>query len=170
MKQEEGWVVCRAFKKLSPNHKQQGFEHWNNSYFAGARSDNNHIYRPPSFPAINNLDHLINHGSTTNHYPPFQSDGSCSQIFDLPKLDSPSMSTSFTTNDNNVEEAEDETRNNVGYDQQHSVWRSFDKLLDCQEMEPSSFSYTNMPLAPHINDELDAHAHITHVLECFHDL
>lgn len=169
-------MVCRAFKKLSPTHKQ-GFENWNNSYYG--RSNNTHYnIIPPSFPTTsNNLDHhLINHEVTPNldhhhhhHLPLFQSEGSSGQIFELPKLDSPTISTSFTTNDNNFEETEDDTKN-FGYDHhQHSVWKSFDKLLDSQEIEPSSFAYANMPLVPH-NDELDGHGHISHFLECFHDL
>ncbi|KAH6836033.1 vascular related NAC-domain protein 7, partial [Perilla frutescens var. hirtella] len=164
--QEEGWVVCRAFKKVGPSHKQ-GFEQWNNSYYA--RSDSNHYMLPSLFPnsmssaLINNLD-LINHRTENldHHHPPFPSEGclKSSQMIELPKLDSPSISTSFTTNDNNFEETEDETRN-LGYDQQHSVWKSFDKLLASQTIEPSSFAYSNMPLVPH-NDELDDHGHISH--------
>lgn len=172
--QEEGWVVCRAFKKLSPTHKQ-GFESWNNSlYYARSDSSSSH-YSLPSFPnslnspTINiNQDLIINHGAANldhdHHHPPFPSHDclmikSTSHMIELPKLDSPSISTSF---DKNLEE-DQETRING--------WKRFDKLLDCEASEPSSFAYTNMGLVP-LNDhhELDDHAHITHVLECFHDL
>ncbi|KAG6406053.1 hypothetical protein SASPL_133649 [Salvia splendens] len=123
-------------------------------FWEETRLSNNHSHTstPPSFPMIENLDHHLL----------FQSDGS-SHIFELPKLDSPSISTSFTTNDNSFEEAEDEMR---------SVWNNLEKLLDSQETEPSSFpfAYSNMPLAPHKhnNDELEAHAHIASAV--FHAL
>ncbi|KAI3460652.1 hypothetical protein Pfo_017315 [Paulownia fortunei] len=177
--QEEGWVVCRAFKKPSPSHKQ-GFEAWNNTYYV--RSDSSH-YRPPSFSStpstsIQNFD-LLNQGTNLNQlpFPPESLKSSHSlfesQMVELPKLDSPSISTSFTTNDNNFEHSgvanednEDEKRN---FGDQYSEWESFDKLLASQVIGPSSYPYTNMPLLPH-NDELDAQNHISHVLECFPDL
>lgn len=171
--QEEGWVVCRAFKKLSPTHKQ-GYESWNNSYYARSDSSSSSHYGLPSFPnslnspTININQDLINHGAANldHHHPPFPSHDclikSTSHMIELPKLDSPSISTSFTTNDNNLEEDQETMING---------WKRFDKLLDCEAIEPSSFAYTNMGLVPH-NDhhELDDHAHISHVLECFHDL
>lgn len=178
MKQEEGWVVCRAFKKPCPSHKQ-GFEPWNNGYYV--RSDSSY-YRPPSFPStmsstvIHNFD-LVNHGTNLDQ-PPFPSESFKSSnspfespMIELPNLDSPSISTSFTTNDNNFEQAnediiEDEKRN-LG--NQFSDWKSFDKLLASQFIGPSSYAYTNMPLVPHY-DDLDAQNQICHVLECFPDL
>ncbi|KAG8378404.1 hypothetical protein BUALT_Bualt08G0133900 [Buddleja alternifolia] len=164
--QEEGWVVCRAFKKPSPSHKQ-GFEAWNNAYYI--RNSTN--YRPPSYPSTSTLIHNfdpLNQGTNFNQPQLFEN-----QMVDLPKLDSPSISTSFATNDNNFdhsttavanEEIEDEKGS---FGNEFSEWKSFDKLLESQVIgTSSSYGYTNMPLVPH-NDELDAQ---NHLLECFPDL
>ncbi|KAL2467634.1 NAC domain-containing protein 30 [Forsythia ovata] len=48
--QEEGWVVCRAFKKPIPNQKQ-GYEAWNNVYYTRSINSN---YRPSSYPSTPN--------------------------------------------------------------------------------------------------------------------
>ncbi|KAL0326308.1 UNVERIFIED_CONTAM: NAC domain-containing protein 30 [Sesamum radiatum] len=130
--QEEGWVVCRAFKKPNPSHKQA----------------------------------LISTGESQG-YSPFES-----QVVELPKLDSPSISTSFATNDTNFEhsfvaneETEDEKSN---FGNQFSDWN---QLLATQVTGVSSYAYTNMPLLPNSDDELDAQNHLSHVLDqCFPDL
>ncbi|KAL8482595.1 hypothetical protein ACS0TY_028676 [Phlomoides rotata] len=154
--QEEGWVVCRAFKKPNPSHKQ-GLDAWN--YM------NRNNYRPPSYPnnlLHNTFDHNLNH-ATNFHQPQFpQLDTlkSCNspfetQIVELPKLDSPSISTSFATNEESHE------KGNFG--NQFSDWKSFDKLFADSEVvgsSSSSYAYTNMP---HSDD-------LSHVLECFPDL
>ncbi|KAK6129595.1 hypothetical protein DH2020_036666 [Rehmannia glutinosa] len=173
--QEEGWVVCRAFKKPNPSHKQ-GYEAWNNAYYI---RNNNNIYRPPSYPTPNQMR---NYNSTPNqatnfHQPPIlfpleTSPFEISQMVDLPNLDSPSISTSFATNDNNFEhstvlaseEIEDEKSN---FGDQFCDWKSFDKLIGSS----SSYGYTNMPLViPNNDDEIGAQNHLSHVLECFPDL
>ncbi|KAI3464400.1 hypothetical protein Pfo_021063 [Paulownia fortunei] len=155
--QEEGWVVCRAFKKPNPSHKQ-GFEAWNNAYYIR----NSSSYRPPSYPStpslMHNFEPALNQG-TSFHQPPFPPETVKSshspfegQMVELPKLDSPSISTSFATNDNNFEHSavanediEDEKSN---FGNQFSDWKSFDRLLASQVIGPSSYAYTNMPLVP----------------------
>ncbi|KAG6436016.1 hypothetical protein SASPL_100897 [Salvia splendens] len=120
--QEEGWVVCRAFKKPNPSHKQ-GYEAWNymRSNMGG--------YRPQSYPNMPNFD------------PNQNLDGH------MPKLDSPSMSTtSFATNNDSGFTNEEDIKSSFG--------SSFDyKLLGSthQLMGTASFDYTNMPLIPHGN-------------------
>ncbi|GFP81306.1 NAC domain-containing protein 7 [Phtheirospermum japonicum] len=174
--QEEGWVVCRAFKKPSPSHKQGGFEqaHWNNmsSCYYGRLSDYNN--RPPSFPStsssttlLHNLN-LLNQGTSNNNNnnQPL-SNFDQNQLVELPNLhDSPSISTSFAANDNMFEDTNDH--------QYSSEWKSFDKLLESQVIGTSSFvQHPNMPLLPHINDGddvIDAQTHMSHLLECFPDL
>ncbi|KAK4413298.1 NAC domain-containing protein 30 [Sesamum alatum] len=181
--QEEGWVVCRAFKKPNPSHKQ-GFEAWNNAYYI--RNSSN--YRLPSYPTTsstimhNNFDSSLNQGTTSNfHQSSFPAESTLksshspfeSQVVELPKLDSPSISTSFATNDTNFEhsfvandqETEDEKSN---FGNQFSDWN---KLLATQVNGVSSYAYTNMALLPHSDDELDAQNHLSHVLDqCFPDL
>ncbi|KAL0360109.1 UNVERIFIED_CONTAM: NAC domain-containing protein 30 [Sesamum radiatum] len=171
--QEEGWVVCRAFKKPNPSHKQ-GFEAWNNAYYV--RNSSN--YRLPSYPGTSTTQ-MHNFDSSLIHQPsfppeilkashsPFES-----QVVELPKLDSPSISTSFATNDTNFEhsfvaneETEDEKSN---FGNQFSDWN---KLFATQVTGVSSYAYTNMSLLPHSDDELDAQNHLSHVLDqCFPDL
>lgn len=175
MQQEEGWVVCRAFKKPNPSHKQ-AFEAWNNTYYMR----NSSSYRPPSYPStpslMHNFDPNLNQG-TSLHQPPCPPETSLkssnspfeSQLVELPKLDSPSISTSFATNNNNFAN-EDIEDGKSSFCNQFSDWKSFDKLFgSSQVIGTSSYSYTNMPLVPH-NDELDAQNHLSHVLECFPDL
>lgn len=178
MQQEEGWVVCRAFKKPNPSNKP-GFEAWNKTYYTRDSSN----YRFPSYPSTPTVmpcfdPSSLNQG-TSLHQPsfppgtlksnlsPFES-----QMVDLPNLDSPSISTSFATNDTNLEhsavateEAEDEKSY---FTNQFSEWKSFDKLL--ASSSSSSYTYgTNMPFVPDSGD-LDAQNHLSHVLECFPDL
>lgn len=171
-------MVCRAFKKPNPSHKQ-GYEAWN--YMR------NMNYRPPSYPNNQNLmpnNFNPNQSQTPNfHQPPFLAEAlnssSCTfdnQMVEIPKLDSPSISTSFATNDTNFasEEAHEDIKSSFG--SHFSEWKSFDKLLGSSSSSShqfigssSSFDYANMPLVPH-NDELDAQSHLSHVLECFPDL
>ncbi|XP_047963518.1 NAC domain-containing protein 30-like isoform X1 [Salvia hispanica] len=156
--QEEGWVVCRAFKKPNPSHKQ-GYDAWSymRSNMSNASSsnnnNNNYCYRPPSYPNIPNFDPNLN----LHHQPPFSAE-SLGQIVEIPKLDSPSMSTSFAN-----EEAHEDIKSGFG-----SHFSSFD--YKHQMMGTASFDYANMaPLVPH-GDELDDQSHLSHVLECFPDL
>ncbi|XP_051139920.1 NAC domain-containing protein 30 [Andrographis paniculata] len=172
--QEEGWVVCRAFKKPNPGNKP-GFEGWNNTYYLRDSSN----YRPPSYPSTSTLLPFdpsgLNQG-TNALQPPFLAENLKpslspyeSQMVDLPNLDSPSISTSFATTDTNFdhsalanEEAED---GKSQFSNQFSEWQSFDKLI-----ASSSYAYTtNMPFASQ-NDELDTQNQLSHVLECFPDL
>ncbi|KAK6115527.1 hypothetical protein DH2020_007796 [Rehmannia glutinosa] len=168
--QEEGWVVCRAFKKPCPSHKQ-GFEAWNNSYFYGSH------YRNPSFPSTTNTiihnfddDLLINQGSTNLNQPQMSFPISEKQMIELPKLDRPSISNNIFEHDEDIHEDE---KRNFGYNELYNEWKSFDyKLLAShQVIGPSSYAYTNTPLLLPHNDELHAQAHLSaDVLECFPDL
>ncbi|KAL0369192.1 UNVERIFIED_CONTAM: NAC domain-containing protein 30 [Sesamum calycinum] len=178
--QEEGWVVCRAFKKPSPSpsHKQLGFESWNNGG-CYERSESSR-YRPPPYPSTtprpstiihNNFDlgsttNLINQTLESRHSAYHEHD----QMVELPKLDSP---TSFTTNDNSGNEDTNhvDDKNKFG-NESYSEWKSFDKLFESQVMGTSSCAHPNMALLVPHNDELDAQNHLISnvVLECFPDL
>ncbi|KAH6776673.1 vascular related NAC-domain protein 7 [Perilla frutescens var. hirtella] len=180
--QEEGWVVCRAFKKPNPSHKQ--FEAW--SYMRNMNnSSSSSSYMPPSYPNTPNLMQIFEPNSnqtqgTNNfhHQPPFPTSSNSpfdSQMVEIPKLDSPSISTSFATNDTCSfanEEAHEDSKSSFG--NHFSEWKSFEKLLGSsshQLIGSSSYDYTNivMPLPPH-SEELDAQSHLSHVLECFPEL
>ncbi|CAI9778138.1 unnamed protein product [Fraxinus pennsylvanica] len=150
--QEEGWVVCRAFKKPSPNQKQ-GFEAWNNVYYT--RSINRNDRPNSSYPSTPNAMQPfdpINQGTNFQQSPfapVFEN-----QIVELPELDSPAMLTSdFTTKesllfDSNAifgnEESTEDYKSNYG--DQISDWKSLDMLLASEVTEPSSHAYTNLLL------------------------
>ncbi|XP_074263530.1 NAC domain-containing protein 30-like [Silene latifolia] len=109
--QEEGWVVCRAFKKPSPSHKQR-FESWNhhyNNYFVRNNSTNNHMICSTSQPDLASPSEVTD---STNYFHPqhlgqqfrnFEQEFTSnrvnlidSHLMDLPRLDdSPSLSTSI---------------------------------------------------------------------------
>ncbi|KAF4366299.1 hypothetical protein G4B88_030477, partial [Cannabis sativa] len=67
--QEEGWVVCRAFRKPSPSHHQrQSYEMWNHgNYYERENSSSSHMMRPlyssssPSVEEKHNMADIINH-------------------------------------------------------------------------------------------------------------
>ncbi|PIN10896.1 hypothetical protein CDL12_16498 [Handroanthus impetiginosus] len=143
--QEEGWVVCRAFKKPIPSHKP-AFGAWNiNTCY---HISNNSSYKPASYTCLDPNSQL-NQDQNFNQPPLIQNQ----VINELPKLDSPTISTSFATNE---EINEDDQKSNFGSD-----WKSFDNLLGFQLIGTSSNAYTNMPFIPHNDDQL---------LECFSDL
>ncbi|KAL6525221.1 hypothetical protein OROMI_030814 [Orobanche minor] len=191
--QEEGWVVCRAFKKPNPSHNQ-ALEAWKNAYYINKNSNN--VYKPPSYrdtpKLMHNFDPAPNQLTNDLYNPPFPAKSSHipfgSEMFELPKLDrSPSISTSFVTkNDHNFDYSvldndhdtinEDEIRGNSG--NQFCDWKSFDNLIASQVIGSSSAAatieaypvYPNMPLVPNNSDNIiDAQNHFSCVLECFHD-
>ncbi|KAL3638732.1 hypothetical protein CASFOL_016639 [Castilleja foliolosa] len=180
--QEEGWVVCRAFKKPNPSNKQ-GYEGWNNAYYIRNSSNNNNIYKPTSYPSTPNLMHNFDptpNQVTNYHQTPFTTK-SCQSPFenmvDIQKLDSPSISTSFATNGNNFltgngEIIEEEQKGNFG--NEFCDWKSFDKLISSSQVigSSSSYGYPNMGLVHNNNRDfelLEAQNHFSHVLECFPD-
>ena len=122
MLQEEGWVVCRAFKKPSPNHKQ-GYEAWNhqNNYYyirnntiSSPSSDHNHHLTDSLNQRLTNFQHpqqSMHHPTYNNNFDHQEFISSSSNtvdllenhlITDLPRLDSPSLSTSFAAKDHTL--------------------------------------------------------------------
>ncbi|KAH9692113.1 NAC domain-containing protein 30 [Citrus sinensis] len=188
--QEEGWVVCRAFRKPTPNHRQ-GFEPWNHSCYI---RDCSHVrsISDQSHSDIVAATHLVhpNHQGT-NFQQPFGSDNQQldyipagnnsffdnNQLIELPQLDSPTISTSLAAkdqglhrNNNNIisinEDCEEERSNNNGAGQCNNVtdWKNLDNLLESQVLMP--FQNT-MPLTPQ-NFELEAQGHVGHILGFLH--
>ncbi|CAK9155479.1 unnamed protein product [Ilex paraguariensis] len=172
---EEGWVVCRAFKKPSPNQKQ-GFNAWNYGYHIG----NNSISRPPSFPDITKPMHASNQHTDFHHLPFGLEEDSESNhtsfdnlLVELPQLDSSMISTGLTNekalnfydmaNEDHVDQRNRDAAN------QYSDWKNFDNLVALQMIEPASFQFPSLPLIPN-SDEQDAKNHITHLLGCFPEL
>ncbi|XP_073127383.1 NAC domain-containing protein 30 [Henckelia pumila] len=162
--QEEGWVVCRAFRKPNPTQKQGLINPWMNS--------RKYMIPPyPSSPSSSNINILHNFNPITQYdhetplIPHFEN-----HMLELPNLDSPSISTSFA---NNFEEIEDE---NSSF---RKDWNSsFDRddlgsqlVLD-HHLEPSSHANAGGGLPPvSFNiDELVAQNHLSSVFESFPEL
>ncbi|XP_019175936.1 PREDICTED: NAC domain-containing protein 30-like [Ipomoea nil] len=191
--QEEGWVVCRAFKKPIPNTKPYN-DGWNYKY----------SYRPPSISDdISSTNPLLLHGINTfnnnqaitnrhqfpnfqlppHHHqdglilPPAAAGNGDNHLVELPQLDSPTMSTSFATKDgtfvaNEDGEVEKQLEN---YGDEFQNWKNIveDRFLEVPLsattdplLPASSFPNVNMPLI--ISD--DSQHHISHLLQCFPDL
>ncbi|KAM7510912.1 hypothetical protein LguiB_009787 [Lonicera macranthoides] len=156
--QEEGWVVCRAFKKPIPSQKQS-----NGYYFS-----NNDNFRPPSFQDTMNTPFLHQNHPSNFHQPIFGSEALSNhtrfdnQLIELPQLDSPTVSTSLATN-------EDHDHGTINNANQYIGWENLDNLLSSKRIEPALSTYPNMPLIP-CDSELDAQNQISHLLGCFPDL
>ncbi|TXG53131.1 hypothetical protein EZV62_022300 [Acer yangbiense] len=178
---EEGWVVCRAFKKPTPNHRQ-GYEAWNHAYYV---RDNTSQFRPnPSFS-----DHMTHHSSTEGtsfHQPVIGSnqpeyvsninqtflDNQLNIIHELPQLDSPSLSTRFATQEGNLQHnIIIANNNNDDFEEEKSQfidWKNLDSLLASQLVQP----YPNMALPQDYNELEEAHDHqdhFSHILGCLND-
>nr|ALC79047.1 NAC transcription factors 70 [Manihot esculenta] len=177
--QEEGWVVCRAFKKPISNQRP-GYEAWNNHGYGV------NVRLPPFSNTVTSTNMAIhpNQSSSSHHHQqPFGSDpaelvsshsflDNNNQLIDLPQLDSPSrVSTSFATreglqNNNNgaCNEDFDEERSNSST--QFIDWKNLDCLLASQVFDStSSSSVPNPNLLPSITQTYE----LSHILGCFPD-
>ncbi|KAF9661633.1 hypothetical protein SADUNF_Sadunf19G0089100 [Salix dunnii] len=180
--QEEGWVVCRAFMKPSPNQRQ-GFESWSHAYCV----NNIDHARPPLFSdTVTTAQNMVRPSQGASFQQPFglNSDLFSNQTFldnnnqlvELPELDSPStISTSFAAKEGNFhqtnEDYDEERSNNSS---QYIDWKNFETLLASQVTDSSSTSYPlqNLPSMPQNYDlaagQQDQYA--SHFPDCFPDL
>jgi hypothetical protein len=179
--QEEGWVVCRAFKKPSPNQRQ-GFEAWSHAYYV---NDINPA-RPPSFSdTVTTAHNMVRPNQGASFQQPFGSNSDLvsnqtfldnnNQLVELPELDSPStLSTSFAAKEGNFhqtnEDYDEERSNNSS---QYIDWKNFDTLLASQVTDSStSYPLQDLPSIPQ-NYDLAAgqqDQYVSHFLDCFPDL
>ncbi|XP_043706696.1 NAC domain-containing protein 30-like [Telopea speciosissima] len=177
--QEEGWVVCRAFKKPSPSHAQC-FQMMNRAYYA--RDHEQSGIR--SFSDIISPVQVINNYQGTTSFPhqpvcyeqqEFVSENVNDldhQLIDLPQLDSPTLSTSLATREGfdqpcgTSKEDYNDQRNNHGA--QFVDWRTLDELLASQLSDTTSCPTTNFPLIQQDYD-LDALNQGNNLLGCFHN-
>ncbi|XP_010415913.1 PREDICTED: NAC domain-containing protein 30 [Camelina sativa] len=180
--QEEGWVVCRAFRKPIPNQRPLGYEPWQNQLYHVESSNNyassatmNTSHHIGASSSSHNLNQML---MSSNHYNPNNASSSMHQYgnIELPQLDSPSLSPSLGTNkDQNegFEQEEEKSFNCVD-------WRTLDSLLETQvthSQNPnvlmSSFetqSYIPGPSFPSMHQNYnDVEANIHHSLGCFPD-
>lgn len=178
--QEEGWVVCRAFKKPSPN-KQPNLNAWHNAYYIrGANTSN---YRPNSslseitrtpmhhqplnninaFNQTTNFHQLAFHPSHQNMIINMSSTQNFFEnqvLVELPQLDSPTISTSFCTKDNI----------SLG-EQSYTV--NYNNEDDHGDEEKQSNGINNNQIYgdwKNIDTLIEPPSHISHLLECFPDL
>ncbi|CAN4097954.1 unnamed protein product [Withania somnifera] len=175
--QEEGWVVCRAFKKPSPN-KQPSFEAWHNAYYFRGT---NTIYRPNSslsettstpmdHQPVNNINafnqttnfHQFIFNPSHNHQSMISNNTSQNfsenHLVELPQLDSPTISTSFCTKDRSLGEQSYTANNNED---------------DCDEEKHSTNGINNSLFYgdwKNFDTLIEPPSHISHFLECFPDL
>ncbi|XP_057490520.1 NAC domain-containing protein 30-like [Actinidia eriantha] len=159
--QAKGWVVCRAFRKPSPNHKQ-GFEPWNRTYYV---ADNQVNFGIPTCSDLIGPMHMVypNHGTMTLPQSPsidpeqeiisnvYAHLGN--QLLEFPQLESTKC---CDTNQHNaiINKAgtEDEMSNNHG--SQSFDWKNLDDLLPLVSQEY----------------ELNAQSHASHFFTSFpHD-
>ena len=181
--QEEGWVVCRAFKKPTPNHRQ-GFEAWSHAYYV--RDHNSQVNRPPSFSDFATAAEVVHpniQAAATFHddQQPISSAQQeqlvCSHnvldsqlIIELPQLGSPTLSTSLATKEGFHHHQQHNGVAIEDFDEERSIssqyidWRNLDNLLASQFPAAPSFSHQNLPLISQIN-ELEAQSNA-----CFPDL
>ncbi|KAF8018238.1 hypothetical protein BT93_H3204 [Corymbia citriodora subsp. variegata] len=176
--QDEGWVVCRAFKKPTPNQRQ-GFEAWNHAYYV---RDYANPRPPPSLlPDTSQAVSFSRHQfapcqePVSNHQSLWDS-----QLSELPQLDSPTLSTSLTTTNNYVsthEEYDDGRSKNVNDDGAQFIneWTSLDSLL-ASHMNNSGDDYTARLTEPSMHMQSsslgfarEGESQVGHFLGCFPD-
>ncbi|XP_027364681.1 NAC domain-containing protein 30 [Abrus precatorius] len=181
--QEEGWVVCRAFRKPSPSHRQ-GFEPWCSSSQPHYFRDQSYT-RPLSIADILNDTNVLHSAEDTSFSHSFSSDQQQlilsnqavldKQLIELPQLDSPTASLAIKECNQqhhnngltNEEYCSDERSNNCA--QQGIDWKSLDNLFGSQLTDTSFFSHPNLPMMIPHNHELQAQNQASHILGCFPD-
>ncbi|XP_024020448.1 NAC domain-containing protein 30 [Morus notabilis] len=181
--QEEGWVVCRAFRKPTPSHQRQGFEAWNHGYYA--RENHANVAFPSSVDFAEEK-HAINpnHAASFHHcFASVQELVSNNNFSDiqltheaLPQLDSPSISANLTNNNNSFQHNKS-IINDDNYDTERSNsssqyidWKNLDNLLASPLIvDPvTSFACSNLPASMASQSyQQDTQNH--HFLGCFSD-
>ncbi|CAN4119630.1 unnamed protein product [Withania somnifera] len=158
--QEEGWVICRAFKKPNQPNNKPCLESWKNISYT--------TRPPPSLSQMPSYNPLIefNQMSKFNQLPfNYQvssqniGDENNKLVIELPQLDSPTISTSLTTKDH---QDQNSLASNNEY-QEKNIYGQFcgelnigDKLFAPQviiNMEAPSSSYYFPPNLTLVNDE-----------------
>ncbi|XP_071717272.1 NAC domain-containing protein 30-like [Rutidosis leptorrhynchoides] len=168
--QEEGWVVCKAFKKPNPI-QNQGFEGWNNGYYI--RNANNVRPNQPLNDSPNPSRSFNSNVSTNLYQLPF-----CDQeqltsnnfLLENSNVNTPSASRSLATD---IERDYENKITDINQYDEH--WKYMRNLLDCELEEPKPFpNYSSMPLIVNNEDnnelELDSYDQTSHLFGCFSEL
>lgn len=161
--QEEGWVVCRAFKKPTP------IQPWNNGYHI--RNTNNLRALPPINDTSNpSQSFFVNQARNSKQLLLRDTDQRPSAnnfVHELSNIiDSPSASRSLATNEDL--DYESGINSNL-YD---NDWKSITNLLESELDKPTPFPDSTMPLIAYHNDnnELDSRDQPSHFFGCFTEL
>lgn len=175
--QEEGWVVCRAFRKPSPSHVRQCFEsdqcylreqiRHQRALFSSSFSDHHHLLTHPN---NNNNSQTTSYGYNTHQQPLIIPEQQLVTI-DLPQLDSPKASLGIRSSSNNEEYYSSDVES------LDTLFAS--NLTDSTSASASAaafFAHSNIPMmmTPHEHELLlqpqthQANSN-THILGCFHD-
>ncbi|KAK8587542.1 hypothetical protein V6N13_086523 [Hibiscus sabdariffa] len=140
--QEEGWVVCRAFKKKATG-QTKSVETWNSNYFYDEASGISSVIKPQNFLPQNLVcrkEKEIDRSSFVDHLD--------EQFVQLPQLESPSLplmkrpsSVSLKSETTKHEEEEDEVQNRTIYNNSKKVtdWRALDKFVASQLSQEDRF-------------------------------
>ncbi|XP_074360393.1 NAC domain-containing protein 30-like isoform X1 [Apium graveolens] len=162
--QEEGWVVCRAFRKPIPNQRQ-GNGNLNNGYYF--RNGNNFASSSIQDRLINPVHSVVQNQSTNYYQVPFatldqhQFSNHAHQLTDLPQLDSPSTISASLDMDQDK---------NINHD-----INFYDDIKNVQNFympklnEASFIPFPDMPLIP-CDEDSDSQNHMNQLLGCFPDL
>ncbi|XP_068661799.1 NAC domain-containing protein 105-like [Aristolochia californica] len=153
--QEEGWVVCRAFRKPTPNQRRSNNDAWEPNYFL--RNDHELGSQTLADVINSNPTHVINSYMTD---PLCHDEGFCSkqshlvQLLDLPQLESPSLSHSLTSKEGmeptaTINEEQQCRDKEFHYEPQLTDWRTLDNLLAPQLNDGALSSTSSLPsIAP----------------------
>ncbi|KAJ0976902.1 hypothetical protein J5N97_012376 [Dioscorea zingiberensis] len=135
--QEEGWVVCRAFKKQTPNQRP-----YFNTYIP-AYHDHQYGYGMLSEITRPASDFIDAYSGGNFLEQPFESKlNNMNHVLELPHLDSPSLTSSLTPN---RQEEHGEQMNE--HRDQLIDWKILDNLLASQlSHDTASSSNSNVPL------------------------
>ncbi|KAD6119320.1 hypothetical protein R6Q59_025365 [Mikania micrantha] len=137
--QEEGWVVCKAFKKPNTIQKQR-LEAWNNGY-AHIPQSNNFKPLPPVINTFNSLQSFhMNLTATSSQQLPFGY-----QEQQLQDIDNRLASRSLALNeDREYEEIFD-------FNDYDNDWKNIEKIIDSDLDDTTSFLHSAAPLMMHNN-------------------
>ncbi|KAJ8760951.1 hypothetical protein K2173_021989 [Erythroxylum novogranatense] len=171
--QEEGWVVCRAFKKPNTNQRQ-GFDAWNHTYGV---LNTNHV-SPLSY-ASDAVNHVLHPNQTAIPNQSFGSDPELfsssslleisNQLIELPQLDSPStISTSFSPKEGDLKHNNavngycDEERSKSSISSQFTDWKNLDSLLTSHPNDTATFN--RLQNFPSLSYDIEATNHVCNFL------
>ncbi|KAI0496083.1 hypothetical protein KFK09_022390 [Dendrobium nobile] len=148
--QEEGWVVCRAFKKPSPSQRPC-FTTYNASYYLRESHDYYQINQMEiTDTGVNNYNYESLHNHEIGSHETYKES---QNVFEIPKLESPAgLSSSGLVTKDSFETSI------IGYDEEKNYgrdengeqlidWKVLDNLLASQLSEPASCSYSKPLMA-----------------------